>query len=334
MPTKRATTMQQVADEAGVSKMSVSAVLSGNSEHVRVSEATRERILQVASRLRYRPNAVARSLRKRRTNIIGLYSGWAYLDARNLFEAEIIGGIQEGCDQHRMDLLLHGVFRGRSVDDIYTQLVDGRIDGLIIVAPPEDPLVHMLAESHLPVVAITDAIPTLPSVVVDDDGGAEMLLEFLAERGHQHVLYRGWDRRAISVMRRHTAFLRVAERLDLETSEWIAGESSDPRDASLLAWLTLPDGKRPTAVCCWNDMAAFDLLAHCRTHGVRVPEDLAITGFDGVPTIGVARRLTTIRAGWPSVARSAVHLLVDRLDGRDVPRETVLPVQLVQGDTA
>ena len=79
--------------------------------------------------MRYRPNAIARSLRSRRTNIIGLYSGYRYIDPRNPFMAPIIGGLQAGCAEHRKDLLLHTVFRGDSTDDIYAELADGRIEG-------------------------------------------------------------------------------------------------------------------------------------------------------------------------------------------------------------
>src|SRR5262249_8954496 len=111
--------MKDVAERAGVSKMTVSAVLNGTSTHVRVSEPTRQRVLEAARELDYRPNAVARSLRRRQTNIIGVYCGFGYMNARLAFLSEIIGGLQEGCDCHRKDLLLHGVFRGRSVEDIY-----------------------------------------------------------------------------------------------------------------------------------------------------------------------------------------------------------------------
>src|SRR5262249_47656133 len=125
VPARRQPTMKDIAERVGVSKMAVSAVLSGTSSTARVSEATRERILAAARELRYRPNAIARSLRSKRTNIIGFYSGYRYIDPRNPFFAEIVGGLQEGCAEHRKDLLLHTVFQRASVDDIYGELVDG-----------------------------------------------------------------------------------------------------------------------------------------------------------------------------------------------------------------
>jgi len=107
----------------------------------------------------------------RSTNVIGIYSGIGYLNAVSPFLSELIGGLQEGCDQHHKDLLVHGTFRGLSVDDVYAELLDGRLDGLVVQALPSDPLVVRLAASHLPVVALADAISSVPSVVVDDYAG-------------------------------------------------------------------------------------------------------------------------------------------------------------------
>src|SRR5438552_16111076 len=101
--------MQDIADHVGVSKMAVSVVLSGTSSKIGVSEATRARILKTARDLQYRPNAIARALRSRRTNIIGLYSGYGPLFARTDFLAKIVAGAEEGCAAHGKDLLLHTV---------------------------------------------------------------------------------------------------------------------------------------------------------------------------------------------------------------------------------
>src|SRR5688500_10745180 len=102
---RRATTMQDIADQVGVSRMTVSVALHGTTSHVGVSEATRARILEAASLLSYRPNAVARSLRRRQTNIIGLYSGYGPIDPRVTFYSQIVAGLQQACVPLRKDLL-------------------------------------------------------------------------------------------------------------------------------------------------------------------------------------------------------------------------------------
>src|SRR5579884_2493358 len=156
---ERRTTLNDVARRAGVSKMAVSVVINGSRSGTQVSQETRERILQAAKELQYRPNAVARSLARKRTNIVGFYNGYKGVDPRTLFMADVMSGLQYGCEAFRKDLLTHGSFRGTSVEDIYAELSNHMIDGLILYAPASDPLIPMLADSHLPVVAIVDPVP-------------------------------------------------------------------------------------------------------------------------------------------------------------------------------
>lgn len=331
---QRKITMRDVARKAGVSQMTVSAVLGGKAAQVRISETTQVRVLDTARELGYQPNAIARSLRRRCTNVIGFYSGYGYLDTHNAFLAELISGLQQGCERHRKDLLLHGVYRGSSVDDIYTELMDGRIDGLVLNAGPNDPLADRLAASRLPVVALVDAIPTIPSVVVADAQGSAYLAAHLAGQGHRRVLYRySIHKRLVSASRRQEAFLHRAAEHGMEVRLW-EDDVTCPADIAELDWFREAPDRRPTAVVCWNDLAAYDLLTQCHKYGLRAPDDLAVVGFDGVPTpFDFVWRLTTVRAPWAEVARTAVELLIAQIQGEPVPEETELPVELVCGDT-
>lgn len=331
---QRKITMRDVAREVGVSQMTVSAVLGGKSVQARISETTQVRVLEIAREMGYQPNAIARSLRRRSTNVIGFYSGYGYLDTHNAFLAEIISGLQQGCEQHRKDLLLHGVYRGASVEDIYTELMDGRIDGLVLNAGPNDPLADRLAASQLPVVALVDAIPTLPSVVAADAEGSAYLAAHLAEQGHRRVLYRYSNHKClVSALRRREAFLRKATEHGMEVRLW-EDNITCPADISGLSWFQEAPERRPTAVVCWNDLAAYELLTQCRKYGLRAPDDLAVVGFDGVSTpFDFVWRLTTVRAPWAEAARTAVELLIAQIQGEPVPQETELPVELVCGDT-
>lgn len=330
-------TVRDVARLAGTSVSAAADVLNGNGKHnIRVGQATRERILSVARQLEYRPNAIARALSSKRTNIIGFYSGYHFIDPRNAFLAEIVGGLQEACAEHRKDLLLHSVFRGDSVEDIYSELVDGRIDGLVMTAPPEDPLAERIAVSHLPAIVVADAVPALSSVGVDDAMAARLTFDYLLERGHSRFLYLGIDRRLFSAERRRATYLEFASRQELNITEWrTAGRLSDPD--FLDRWLEMPPDQRPTAVLCWSDSDAYRLLAQTRRRGIRVPEDMAVVGFDGDPNpLSSWWQLTTVRAPWSEVARTALKQLVSRVEGEteEVPHETILPVEFLAGDSA
>jgi len=343
--TNTAVTAKDIGRVLGLSQPTVSRILSGDTGH-RVSAETRQRVLETAQKLGYRPNAIARSLRRRRTQIVGFYTGYGYLDARNAFLAEIIGGLQRACDAHRLDLLLHGIFRGASTEDIYGELMDGRIDGLFLHTHAGDPLVARLVESSLPVVAVADAVPGVPSVVSDDEAGARLLVDFLWSKGHRKIGYVRPTTQFASVETRVNAFIAAMDErgVALEHCPVLETEYEEPEPA-LTNLLALPSP--PTAVCCWNDQTAFNLIYACRQRGIRVPEDLAVTGFDGLidPRL-TSRRLVTVSAAWNEITARAMELLVCQIDTRlagsgsaettpeELPAQIQLPVRLITGDTA
>ncbi len=324
-------TAKDVAASLGLSQPTVSRALSAAHQH-QIAPETRRRVQEAARRMGYRPNAVARSLRRRRTHIVGFYTSYGSLYSDNPFLAAIIGGLQRGGDAHRLDLLLHGLYRGWSTDDIYGELLDGRIDGLFLHADPGDPLVARLAASDLPVVALVDALPGLPSAVCDDRGGMAQAVEYLWARGHRHVAFLAPERPPPSVLRRGDTLRECLARRGADAPPSVVAPltGEGPLLSSVLSL-----SPRPTAVCCWNDRAAYMLLRECEEQGVRVPEDLAVVGFDGLPSMTPpARHLVTVAAPWGEVARAAVDALADRMGGSGGADEVCLPVALVSGDTA
>ncbi len=323
-----APTLVDVARQAGVNKVTASVVLSGGQGNTRVSEATRQRILLAAEALHYQPNALARSVRSRRTHTVGFYMS-DFIDLRDLFLSEIVSGLQQGCQENRHDFLMHGTFTGRSTDEVYRHLLNGKVDGLVLHVDSSDPLLPRLADSRLRVVAVANPVPFLPSVTVDDVGGSRLLVQHLAAKGHRRILYAACPYPLSSAVRREKAFLDAACALGLTVS----AKPTDPSGHLALDFLTLPDGERPTALVCWNDLAAYRLITQLRVSGLRVPEDLAVAGFDGMTSeIPPAYHLTTLRAPWHEVARTAVSLLC--LSPGELPlEETVLPVHLVPGET-
>jgi LacI family transcriptional regulator len=333
---RKQTTIKDIAVHLGVSNTTVSAVLAHSpSAHVRVSEATRFRVQEAALALRYRPNRVARSLRYQKTNLIGVYSTHGYLDPYTNFTAQVIAGLRRACDVQHKDLLLHGSYPGRSVEEIHAELADGRIDGLILYTQPNDPLVARLTDNSLPVVAVIDQLPGLPSVLADDAGGSRLLAAHLAAQGHRRIFYRSGNPDVISAVVRQAAFEQAAAALGLKITNYARSFPFQGVVDAEMAWLDLPSQERPTAAVCWNDLTAYSLLSWCRERGVRVPEDLAVVGFDDVaPPHAEPLRLTTIRAPWVKVAAKSVELLVRRIEGEPIAADTTLPVAFVAGDTA
>jgi len=328
-------TLQAVADLAGVNRVTAAVALGQSPQGgTRVSPATRLRITEAAQQLGYAPSAIARALRGERTNIIGYYAGYESLDAHIPFVAAILQGLQQSCRQRRQDLMLFGSFERDTIDSIYATLTSGKIDGLVLLPTPRSPIMDRLFDSHLPVVAVANTHPAVPSVVVDDVAGSTLIAEYLARQGHRRILYRSQEEHRTSAFRRQATFLQMAA--DLGLSVTVTYEQPNhllsPQELAILQG-SLHD--RPTAAVCWMDLSAYTLLDQCEQVGLRAPEDLAIVGFDGIPSrIKPARSLTTVRAPWAEVAAQAVHCLLALLDGEEAPQETMLPVELIVGDTA
>lgn len=329
-----AATLKDVAGKAAVSPYTVSTVLNGARSNTRVSEETRQRILQAAVELGYRPNGIARSLRSRRTNIIGLYFGYGSLEPHDPFHAEVLTGLQRGCEAYRKDLMIHYSFHKYDVEEVFSELAGGKIDGLVLLAAPSDPLVQRVRESGMLVVAITDALEGIPSVVADDAHGSKMIVEHLAKGGHRRILYRVCPGESDSATRRFDAFKSHASSLGIDVLE---GNTTDWRGKlgpNEIEQIARRVELGISAVVCWGDPSANALLRYCYKNRIRIPEELSIVGFNGIePSVEPRQRLTTVRANWAEVAQCAVSLLARRIEGESVPMWTVMPVQFSEGET-
>ena len=331
-------TAKDVARKLNLSQPTVSRILSGAPGH-RASEDTRRRVEEAARQLGYRPNAVAQSLRRGRTDIIGVHTNHNY-DARNDFYGTVIGALQCVCRAHHLDLLLHSAVHGTPAETMFDKLRDGRVDGLVLHASSGDPLVEMLGRSSLPVVAVADPLPGLPSVTCDDADGMRQLVAHLWEKGYRDFVFLAPDASLASVERRKTAFTRELKRRDIAPENRAVSPVEFENAAPALD--AILQRKKHTVVCCWNDRTAYNLLAECAARNIEVPQTLAIAGFDGLLDSKLpARELLTVRCPWEDVSARALEWLVELIDARteikdNAPeaREIRLPVTLLEGDTA
>lgn len=330
-------TSKDIARELKLSQPTVSRILSGDVRH-RASDETRRRVLETARRMGYRPNAVASSLRRGRTGIIGLHTNHDY-DARNEFFGSIIGGLQRACNPRGLDLLLHSALQGQPADEMFDRLRDGRIDGLILHSGSDDPLVAMLTNSSLPVVSVADTHPGLSSVTCDDEMGMRLLIEHLWASNYRRFVFLAPQTMLASVERRRAIFESELKRRKVKAASCsvhrIEFEEAAPALEALLQG-SASVGER-TVVCCWNDRTAYNLLHECAARRVSVPEQLAVAGFDGFRDDKMpGPQLLTVGCPWPDVAVHALALLVELIeagDGEVLPREVRLPVALLEGDT-
>lgn len=331
---KRPATLGAVAEQAGVSKMAVSVVLNGARSGTRVSAETRQRIQDAARALGYQPNALARSLRQRRTDTLGFHTSYGVNPLHNPFMVSVIHGLYRGVALNNKTLILNAARNQVDTEGVLRELNAGRVDGLIVHCRFADSLPERLSQASLPAVAIVDETPLLPSVVADEEEGGRLIADHLRERGHRQVLYQRSSVPFVSAEARWQAFARAAEAAGLDVIVFFDDVTNLTIHGEMAEVLLGRRGARPTAFIGWNDYQAYQALEFCAAHGLCVPQNLAVVGFNGGEFAPWAQgRLTTVQAGWSEVAQTAVELLCRRTDGHEIPMKTVSPVWLDVGTT-
>lgn len=325
----KAVTIKDIARRCRVSPATVSRVLN-DFPHVRPD--IRARIQEEMRRVGYRRNGVARSLVLMKTRTIGLVLS----DITNPFYAQIAKGIEEQATQYNYSTVLCSTDNLPERQHEYIQiLLERRVDGLILGSVRlREPELEAMARGGFPVVLVNRRLRSsrVDCVVVDNYGGARQLVEYLVRLGHRRIAHirgplqfsTGYDR-----FRGYRDALRAqALPLDLRLVVVGAFRYADGRAA---ARRLLTGSVHPTAIFAGNDLMALGALEALAETGVRVPEDIAVVGFDDVePSSYRAIGLTTMSQRISEMARLAVDLLVERIErGRRDPRQIVLPSHLV-----
>jgi len=322
-------TLKDVARLAEVDPSTVSRVLRGDPSQA-VRPDTRARILAAAESLRYRPNAMARGLRTRRTDTIGLIIP----TLENVGFAEVIHGIQAAAaDAGRLVLVVEAEALERDGregvgEELYSRLIrDGRVDGLIVAfATLADALVTQLADHEIPLVLVNRrTVGIHGSVVVDDERGSRMGVEHLLAAGHRRIGFIGLAAETDTARRREQGY-RVAMRAARARVDerWVS--NGQPTLAggrrALEILLGATDDERPTAVFVASLLEAIGVLAGVREAGLAVPGDISVIAFNDHDLAGhLDPPLTTVRMPNFKMGEEAVRLLLAAVAGegaRDV----------------
>ena len=324
-------TLKELGKLAGVHPSTVARVLNDDPQQ-RVSEEVRGRILALAREHGYQPNHLARSLRTKRSFVIGT----AIPDIANPFFAILFRGIEDALAASQYSVILANTDDEPAREQGSIAMLRGRqVDGLLIAtARREDATIAALAASGFPFVLVnrhTDPIPN-NAVVPDDYAGAVAAVEHLIGLGHRCIAHiAGSDEMSTGHTRRR-GYLDAIRRHRLPTASDMMVHGSFREPGGYLGMQRLLDlPQRPTAVFAVNDLAAVGAIRAIEEAGLQVPRDISVIGFNDLSAaVGTARLLTTVRLPLHDMGKAAAEHLLAQITGNMAAREpVVIPVELV-----
>jgi LacI family transcriptional regulator len=334
----KTSTIREVAELSGVSVSTVSRVFNGYGD---VSSATRERVRAAARSLDYAPSAAARTLVRRRSQLIGvvLFTGREHPDIGHPFFQDVLVGLKHGIGSRGYDVLLFATEQpDSSRDGAHSYLRRARhhhVDGIVLMGVDRgDPEVARLLEADIPLIGVDlDVAGARATHVASDNvGGARLAVRHLRGLGHRRIATIAGPQDSKPGADRLVGFRAELQELGLQSRpdyERIGDFYTESGERAMQELLALPEP--PTAVFAAADLMAVGAMKAAREAGLRIPDDLAVVGFDDIQLASLLDpSLTTIRQDKVGVGRAAARALVEQIENPDtIPAALTLPVELV-----
>lgn len=331
-----------IEDIAGAAEVSHSTVSRALHDSPLISPEVRHRIQQLAQEMGYTPNAVAQSLKGKRTNTVGL----VVTSISDPFVGRVVRGVEDVARAANVSVFLsvsnNDPEREMEVIETFHRR---RVDGVIsATAQMRGPYLQRLAQTKMPTVLINQQPESeadqLHSVDADDYNGARQAVGHLLSLGHRTIGYLGVSDRLQSNQRRLAGYRDILTTAGIALrDEWCRIAPPHPNfhaDDVLDGQTMLPELLRTgvTAVFCYNDMVAVGVLMACRELGLRVPDQLSVVGYDDVELARyVTPPLTTVHQPKLRMGELAMQMLLDILDGHPVQHQLLPTDLIVRGST-
>jgi LacI family transcriptional regulator len=330
--------IRELARRSGVSVGTVSRALNGYPD---VREETRERVLALAEELEYTPNAAARRLVTRRSDVVGvvLETGEGHPDLQHPFFHEVLVGVKRHLGAAGYDLLLFASERERTGVDPRSYLqrcLHHGVAGVLLMGVDADtPEIGRLARAALPVVSVDLELDGRATtwVTSDSEDGAAQAVTYLSSLGHRRIAHIAGPPDTTPGRARLRGFQRAMAANGLSYDDALVAYGDyyfDSGQAAMESLLALTDP--PTAVFAASDMMAMGAVRAVRAAGLSVPRDVSIIGFDDSAAAGMSTpALTSVRQDMQAIGAAAVEALLGHLEegGRETPpAQMTLPVEL------
>ncbi len=338
-PSLKSPTSSEVARRAGVSRTTVSFVLN-NVRDQGISEATRERVLSAARELGYEPNAAARTLAGGVTGTVALVvpkAAHLYVD---VFLGQLVASINQECHRHGLKMLIESSDdEGRDPGGFVDLVRSRRIDGLIVVNPSQAGRQHLkrVADAGIPMIVFGAGLPDIHQFHTtgnDTSVAAKLVVQHLIGLGHRSIAFVNFaPPEYLAAQERERGWRETMAEHNLDVNPaWMISADISAASAYRATQELLARGVPFTALFAGNDTIAFGALRALREAGLRVPQDVALVGYDDIPLAEFASPpLTTVRTDTTGLGQDAMNMLLSLLRG-EAPGQIMRheqPVELV-----
>lgn len=314
-------TIKDVARAANVSVATVSRALNG---HHNVAEAVRLRVIRVASELRYSPHAAARSLSSRRTHTIGV----VLPDLYGEFFSELMRGVDQVARERGFHLLVSSYHGNPEEQGAALRAMRGRVDGLLLMSPYIGDTGHLTdnLSPAQPTVLMNTHLPDsgLAALSVDNYGGAVSMVKHLTDSGRKRIAFIAGPEDNFDARERRRGYIdALAEHLPGAQPWILPGDFNEASGHAAAVELAAAE-QRPDAVFAANDMMALGCLSAFKQAGIKMPQQIALAGFDDIPLSRyVQPSLTTVRVNIARLGGRAMSALSDAIGKDAAPAASV-----------
>lgn len=318
-----------IYDVSRLSGVSIATVSRTFASPERVRDATRKKVFEAAEILQYSPNAIARAMARQQTDKIAFLICKKDATILDEFYARICESIMRRTIQSDRQLVI-------STAADWAQAAgtaqNKQVEGVILGGSAQADMVSEFQSKNIAVVLVNHRMPgfDLPCVVSDEYGGMRLAVEHLLERGHRNIAMIAGRLSPYIAGERYNAFLQVMREHGLETGPRCISMCDPTAESAVQAARELLSREsRPTAILGGNDVIAAGVLKAAFRLGLKVPDDLAVVGFDDSTICGMVEpELTSVHIDCRRIGELGVDRLHALLNGRDCPQVTVVPAEL------
>ena len=324
-----AVTIQDIANYLGLAPSTVSKSLN---DYPHISSETRQRVLEAAQELGYYPRAAARSLRRGRTDKVGLLINNP-LSFLGEYIADIIAGAALTAEQQGNNLVLYTTAVSHPAE--LKRICRAReVDGLILIFEPSSVAIQVLEHENMPFVVFGRRVehPDVSFVAPDNQAGAYALTKHLIEQGHQRIGFTTRPQLGAVSQDRFAGYQQALAEANIPfDSDLVMETVIEPLSGHKAMERFLEMVEPPTAVFAFYDLVAVDALHTAQERGLRIPDDIAIAGFDGLRSSRITQpRITTVQQPLAEMGQHAMHALFARItDNTQLPMRQTFPVELI-----